>query len=163
MGKTNSEATQAEKKVAVITRVFDAPRDLVFKAWTDPEHFAQWYGPQGFGILEVEMDVRPGGAYSLQMQGPDGTLYPEKGVFQEVFAPERLVFLATGPEAEDGNPTVEMLNTVTFEDQEGKTKLTLQIEVVRATPEMVQMLGGAQQGWNQAFDKLAEHLAAHSR
>src|SRR5437868_2842338 len=71
----------------VITRVFDAPRSLVFKAWTDPQHMAQWWGPHGFTIPVCEMDVRPDGAYRIVMRGADGVDYPLKGVYHEIAEP----------------------------------------------------------------------------
>ena len=81
-----------QRKEVTITRLFDAPRALVFKAWTDPKQLAQWWGPHGFTTPVCEVDVRPGGALLIHMRGPDGVVYPNKGVFHEIVEPDRLVF-----------------------------------------------------------------------
>jgi uncharacterized protein YndB with AHSA1/START domain len=95
-GKGNSVKTfaprpPAEEREFLISRVFDASRDLVWKAWTDPKHMARWWGPKAFTNPVCEMDVRPGGAHRIVMRGADGVEYPLKGVYREVAAPERLV------------------------------------------------------------------------
>jgi uncharacterized protein YndB with AHSA1/START domain len=143
----------------VITRVFDAPRQLVFKAWTDPKHLAQWWGPKGFTNPVCELDVRPGGAILIHMRGPDGVVYPMKGVFHEIVAPERLVFTTSAFEDAEGNPLLEDLNTVTFEEQGGKTKLTLRAIVVKSAPEVEAALAGMEEGWSQSLDRLAASLS----
>src|ERR1700720_2154803 len=97
----------------VFTRVFDAPRSLVFAAWTDPKHMAAWWGPKGFTNPVCELDVRPGGVIRIDMRGPDGTVYPMTGAYREVVAPERLVFTASALD-EKGRPLFEVLNTLTF-------------------------------------------------
>jgi len=89
--KNNSTAQPAEREL-FITRTFDAPRRLVFQAWTDPKQLAQWWGPHGFTNPICELDVRPGGAIRIHMRGPDGAVYPMTGVYREIVAPERLVF-----------------------------------------------------------------------
>lgn len=159
MATRHSPATKSTERELVITRIFDAPRELVFKAWTDPKHVAQWWGPKDFTNPVCELDVRPGGALLIHMRGPDGVVYPMKGVFHEIAEPERLVFTSSAFEDEAGNPQLEVLNTVTFVEQGGKTKLTLQAVVVRSTPEVAAALAGMEEGWNQSLDKLAEHLA----
>jgi len=90
----SSAAAKAAEREIVMTRVFDAPRELVFQAWTDPMHVAQWWGPEGFSTTIHEMDVRPGGVWRLTMHGPDGRDYKNKMVFLEVARPERLVYKA---------------------------------------------------------------------
>jgi uncharacterized protein YndB with AHSA1/START domain len=159
MAAERSDAPKRAPREVVITRVFDAPRELVWKAWTDPRHVAQWWGPKHFTNPVCELDVRPGGVFLVHMMGPDGTVYPSKGVFQEVVEPERLVFTSTAFEDADGNPMLAARNTVTFEEQGGKTKLTLHAVVVKATPEVEEALAGMEQGWNESLDKLVEHLA----
>src|SRR5450759_5928951 len=77
----------------VITRIINAPRELVFKAWTDPKQMTQWWGPKGFTNPVCEMDVRPGGAHRIVMRGPDGTDYPIKGIYREIVKPERIIFI----------------------------------------------------------------------
>ena len=153
-----SSVLSPDKRDLVITRTFDAPRELVFKAWTDPTHVAQWWGPKYFTNPVCELDVRPGGAILIHMRGPDGVVYPMKGVFHEIVEPERLVFTSSAFEDEEGNPQLEALNTVTFAEHEGKTKLTLHAVVVKATPAAKGALQGMEEGWNQSLDRLAEYL-----
>ena len=148
----------SEFPVLNITRIFDAPRDLVFAAWTDAKHVARWWGPHGFTNPRCEMDVRPGGHIHIDMRGPEGTVYPMTGVFHEVVRLERLVFTST-PLDEAGNPLFEILTTVTFDEEGGKTKLTLQARVVNATAGADQYLDGMEEGWNQTLDRLTEELA----
>jgi uncharacterized protein YndB with AHSA1/START domain len=150
---------EAHKRELVITRIFDAPRELVFKAWTDPKHVAQWWGPRGFTNPVCEMDVRPGGAILIHMRGPDGVVFPTKGVFREIVEPERLVFTDSALEDEEGNPQFETLTTVTFAEHEGKTKLTLHVIVVKAEMVAEGAFAGMEEGWNQSLDKLTEYLA----
>lgn len=154
----NNEIKQTSQQVLLITRVFDAPRELVFKAWTDPKHVAQWWGPRGFTIPVCELDVRPGGIMLIHMRGPDGVVYPLMGVYQEIVAPERIVFITQGFEDEFGNPQLEVLNIVTFADLGGKTRLTLQARVVKSTPEIAATLAGMEQGWVEALERLEECL-----
>ena len=90
-----SAAIESSEWDLVMTRVFDAPRELVFKAWTETKHVAQWWGPKRFTNSVCEMDVRPGGAIRIHMRAPDGVVYPMTGVFQEIVAPERLVFVSS--------------------------------------------------------------------
>lgn len=150
----------AGNRELVLTRVLDAPRELVFKAWTDPKHMAQWWGPKYFTNPVCEMDVRPGGAILIHMQDPDGVVYPMKGVFQEVVAPERLVFSTSAIEDDDANPQLESLTVVTFDEHEGKTKLTVQSVVTKAMPGAEGALAGMEEGWTQSLDKLVDQLAA---
>ncbi len=142
----------------VMTRVFDAPRELVFRAWTDTRHVAQWWGPKGFTNPVCEMDARAGGALRIHMRAPDGMVYPMKGVFQEVVEPQRLVFVASALDAND-NSMFDVLTTVTFAEQHEKTKLTLQLRVIKATAMAPQYLKGMEMGWTQSLDKLGDHLA----
>ncbi len=156
--KRNSSVTEPAQKVLVLTRVFDAPRKLVFKAWIDPKHLAQWWGPHGFTNPVCELDLRPGGALLIHMRGPDGAVYPMKGVFHEIVEPERLVF-TSAVDDEDGNTRLEVLNTVTFSESGGKTTLNLQARVVKATSEAAPMLKGMEEGWKQSLERLAEYVA----
>jgi uncharacterized protein YndB with AHSA1/START domain len=143
----------------VITRVFDAPRDLVFKAWTETKHMAQWWGPNGFTNPVCELDVRPGGMIRIHMRAPNGIVYPMTGVFEEIIAPERLVFVSSALD-ENGNSMFEVLNTITFAEQQGKTALTLQARVVKTTVLAPQYLKGMQAGWTQSLDRLGAFLGA---
>jgi uncharacterized protein YndB with AHSA1/START domain len=140
----------------VITRVFDAPRELVFKAWTDPKHVAQWWGPKGFTTTTYEMDVRPGGVWRFVMHGPDGVDYKNKIIYIEIVKPERLVYSHGGDE--EGEPG-QFHVTVTFAEQGGKTKLTLRMLFGSAAERGKAKEMGAIEGANETLERLAEHLA----
>ena len=142
----------AEHSVA-ITRVIDAPRAKVFKAWVDPNLMAQWWGPHRFTNPVCELDPRPGGNIRIHMRAPDGTVYPMTGTFREVAAPERLVFTAIA-EDDNGNPHLESHTTVTFEEQDGKTRLTMKAHAVGLSAAAPQMLAGMDAGWTQSLERL---------
>jgi uncharacterized protein YndB with AHSA1/START domain len=142
----------AEREIT-ITRTFDAPRALVFKAWTDPKHLAQWWGPKGFTNPVCEFDARAGGALRIHMRGPDGNVYPMKGVIQELVAPERLVFTNIAVDAA-GNHLLEGLTTVTFAEEGGKTTMTLHTRAVAVAEKAVAYLQGMEMGWTQSIDRL---------
>jgi uncharacterized protein YndB with AHSA1/START domain len=151
-----------DKSELLITRSFDAPRALVWKAWTDPQQIAQWWGPHGFTNPLCEWDARPGGKILVHMHEPKGSPFdfdmPMKGMFHEVSAPERLVFTSTALEDAAGNPQLETLNTLTFTEHNGKTTLTLHAKVVKATPAAAGAIAGMEQGWSQSLEKLAAVL-----
>jgi len=137
----------------ITTRVFDAPRELVFQAWTDPERLARWWGPKGFTNPVCEVDVRPGGAIRIHMRAPDGTVYPMTGVFREVSEPEKLVFTSSALD-QNGQPMFEILNTVTFAAEGDTTKLTVHARVTNPKPGAAQHLAGMEQGWSLSLDRL---------
>jgi len=141
------------------TRLFDAPRDLVFRAWTDAAQVAAWWGPHGFSNPLCEVDPRPQGRFTVHMQAPDGTVYPGGGVFREVVWPQRLVFTST-LEGGEGGPFIEAVNTVTFEDAAGRTRMTLHAVVVHAASEAAGSLAGMREGWTQSLERLACILKA---
>ena len=141
----------------VITREFDAPRDLVFQAWTDPKHLAQWWGPKGFTNPVCEWDALPGNTIHVVMRAPDGTEYPMGGEFREVVAPERLVF-TSGALDEKGSLLFEFLHTVTFVERKGKTMLTVQSRVIKTTVEANKYIGGFEAGMTQSLDRLVEYI-----
>ena len=143
----------------VITRVYDAPRELLFTLWTDPKHLAEWWGPRGFTNPVCEADARAGGAIQIHMQAPDGRIYPMTGTFDEVVPPERLVF-TSGALVGDGKPLFEIRTTVLFENDGGKTRLTLRATVIMQTDAAAPYLAGMSQGWNESLDRLAERAAA---
>src|SRR5229473_7502146 len=125
MAETADVATETAERELVIARILNAPRELVWKAWTEPERQAQWLGPRGFTTLSCQMDVRPGGSFRFGMRSPEGTDHWLQGVYSEVVEPERIVSTYVWTDAH-GNPTrPETLLTVTFADIDGKTKLTL--------------------------------------
>jgi uncharacterized protein YndB with AHSA1/START domain len=151
-------ATQPNERTVTLTRVFDTPRELVFRMWTEPKHMARWWGPHGFTNPVCEMDVRPGGRIHIDMRAPDGTVYPMTGTFHEIVVPERLVFMAVA-EDHDGNPLLESLTTVTFEAQGGKTRITVHAHATGIAPAAPQMLAGMQAGWTQSLERLASVIA----
>jgi len=163
--------TTAEDQGLVITRVFDAPRELVWRAWTEPEMFMKWWGPNDFTCPHCEIDLRVGGRYLTVMRGPAGTDFDRDfwstGVYREIVPMERLVCTdsfadehgnvvpATHYGMEEDIP-LELLVTVTFEDEGGKTRMTLR----HVGFPVGQHRNEANDGWSQSFDKLAAALAA---
>jgi uncharacterized protein YndB with AHSA1/START domain len=151
----NNERTATTDREIVTTRVFDAPRELVFKAWTDAEHIGEWWGPNGFTTTTHEIDVRPGGAWRFVMHGPDGVDYDNKIVYLEIVEPERLVYLHG-----DGGETDQFQTTVTFEEMDGKTKLTMRALFPSAAErDHVVKEFGAIEGGEQTLDRLGAYLA----
>lgn len=153
-----AKAVSYGERSVTLTRIYDAPRELVWRAWSDPKHLAQWFGPRGFTSSVPEMDVRVGGALRIVMHGPDGNDYPMKGVFREVKPPERLTFSNIAVD-NDGNHLLEGETTVILEEQGGKTRLTLQTYAKGMVPMAPQMLAGMEAGWSQSLDKLAALVA----
>jgi uncharacterized protein YndB with AHSA1/START domain len=158
MAARSNAAAEPAGRVLVITHIFDAPRNLVFKAWTEPEHLVHWWGPRGFTSTIIANDVRPGGAYRVHMRGPEGDDHWSQGVYREVVEPERLVMTRAWTDA-GGKPTSpETVLTVTFEEDDGKTKLTLH----QAVFESVTARDAHRGGWNSSLDRLAAYLATVS-
>lgn len=145
-------------KVLVIECIFDAPRERVFKAWTDPEQMMNWFCCKGFKVLLAEIDLRPGGAWRSSMESPEGNRYTEVGVFREILEPEKLVttwaWEAIGGE-EKHEIGYETVVTVNFEiHEENKTKMLFRQE----TFESVESRDSHNQGWSEAFDNLSIYL-----
>jgi uncharacterized protein YndB with AHSA1/START domain len=146
---------EPQERVLVIERIFDAPRELIFKCWTEPEHLAQWIGPKGFGSTILAWDLRQGGKYRIHKRGPDGREHWQQGVFREIVPPERIVRTYCWSDA-DGRPTrPETLLTLTFADLGGRTRLTLH----QAVFESVIARDDHQHGWSSSLDQLAEYIA----
>ena len=139
----------------VITREFDAPRDRVFQAWTDPQQLAQWWGPRGFTNPVCDWHPQPGRAIYVVMRAPNGVEYPMAGEFREVVSPERLVF-TSGALDEKNQFLFEQLQTVTFAERDGKTLVKIHMRVLRTTAEGNKYLGGYEAGMGQSLDRLAE-------
>jgi uncharacterized protein YndB with AHSA1/START domain len=162
-----TQRTTTPADVLTITRVFDAPRELVWKAWTDPEMIKRWWGPRDYSAPFAVVDLRVGGKFHYCMRSADGQDIWATGVFREIVAPERFVVTDSFAD-EQGNVVpathygmgedipLEMLITVTLEDLDGKTRLTLE----HAGLPVGEMKDGANQGWNESLDKLAAALAA---
>jgi uncharacterized protein YndB with AHSA1/START domain len=152
--RNDSSASTADREIGT-TRMFDAPRALVWEAWTNPEHVAHWWGPNGFTNTIHEMNVVPGGVWRFMMHGPDGTDWPNKIVFIEVVKPERLVYM----HGDDRDPD-QFHVTVTFAEQDGKTVLTmLSVFPTKAARDVVVEKFGAIEGMNQHLGKLRDYLA----
>lgn len=154
-----------------IAREFDFPRELVFKAWSEPKHFAAWWGPCSFTNPVCEIDFKAGGAYRITMRSPEGVDYPIKGIYREIVRPERLVMTIdcsehpaewhdmTNPDRDRSKPPqLDALQTVTFEDLGGRTRLSIhtRFETAALRDRMVKM--GMTEGWSGSLDKLAAYL-----
>ncbi len=163
--KNNSAAKFAGREL-VITRVFDAPHELVWKAWTDPESVMRWWGPKNFTSPVSKIDLRVGGAYLNCMRSPEGKDFWSTGVYREIVPFKRLVLTDSFADEKgnvvpashygmEGDWPLELLVTVTFEETGGRTTMTLRHEGMPAG----QMSELAEAGWNESFDKLAGYLA----
>jgi uncharacterized protein YndB with AHSA1/START domain len=153
-----SEA-DTEARTLLTTRLFDAPRKLVFAAWTDSKHLAQWWGPNGFTTTTSAFEMKPGGVWRYVMHGPDGTDYQNRITFDEVTPPKRLVYQHGG----DGGALdhVQFHVTVTFEEVGHKTQLTMRAVFASAEMrnEVVEKYGAAE-GGRQTLERLAAFLAS---
>jgi len=163
--RKNSFAEAPAEGELVITRVFDEPRELVWKAWTDPERMKRWWGPKNFTAPVCKIDLRVGGVYLYCMRSSEGQDYWSTGVYREIVPQERIVCTDSFAD-EKGNPVpashygmggdwpAELLVTVTFAESAGKTKFTLRHVGIPAG----QMKELTSAGWNESFDKLADVL-----
>jgi uncharacterized protein YndB with AHSA1/START domain len=142
-------AAEQEKPLdLVITRVFNARRQLVFEAWTKAEHVSRWFAPRPFTMPRCEVDFRPGGVFRFVMRAPNGPDYPFEGAFREIVAPERIVFTGT---IHDGNAAV---TTIMFAEHGGKTTVTIHQTYTFES----EATRGAKQGWTLTLDQLGKHL-----
>jgi uncharacterized protein YndB with AHSA1/START domain len=155
----------------VITRIFNAPRELVFKAWTELEHLKHWWGPKGFSLSVSKFDIRPGGVFHYCMRSSEGQEMWGKFVYHEIVAPEKLVFVNSFSDAE-GNTVrapfsqtfpLKIQNILTFTEHEGKTTLSMRGGPIDATEEELQffysMRDSMQQGFAGTFSQLDDYLA----
>jgi uncharacterized protein YndB with AHSA1/START domain len=140
-------------EVSLTRRIAMSP-EVVFAAWVDPKHLAEWWGPKGYTNPVCEADARVGGAIWIHMRSPDGVVYPMTGRFVEIDRPHRLVFTAA-PVDERGRHVMEVLNTVTFTKVDGGTEIALVARVTCTTPDATRFLSGMSQGWSQSLDRLA--------
>lgn len=164
--------TRTEVEEFVITRTFDAPRELVWRAFAQGEALAQWWGPKGFAMTVLGFELRPGGSFHYRMDGPNGFTMWARFAYREIVEPERVVFVSSFSDEAgtiqrapffDGRWPLEVLTTVTFSEAGGKTTLTLRAAPIAATEVEQQTFVGnfesMTQGFGNAFDQLAEHLA----
>lgn len=150
----HAKSAKAKERELVLTHLFDAPRTLVWDAWTERRHLERWQGaPRGFTVTTAQADIRPGGAFRICMRSPEGVDHWLQGVYREVVAPERLVFTHTWLDA-DGKPGHETLVTITFAERGIKTELTLR-QTGFASDES---RAGHEGGWASTFDRLADYL-----
>ncbi len=146
----------------VIRRTLDAPRELVFKAFTDPKHLVQFWGPKGFTNPSCDVELRVGGSFRVEMRAPDGATYPCSGIYREIVPPERIVYAGTG---DDGNPCGGGLPphsevTVTFVAEGRKTRLTIHTRLRSAADREAAIKGGFYSGWSECVDRLEALLRA---
>jgi uncharacterized protein YndB with AHSA1/START domain len=155
-----------------ISRVFDAPRDKVWKAWTEAERLKHWWGPKGFTVSYCKVDLRPGGMMHYCLRMPDGNEMWGKFVYREIVKPERLVWINSFSD-KDGGTTVhpmrldwprEMFTKVTFEDLGAKTKVTVQWTPVDSSTEIERKTfeegrDSMKMGWTGTFEQFAAYLA----
>lgn len=155
MARSSSSPTTTADREILQRRTFEAPRDLVFEAWTDPAHVARWWGPDGFTTTVQQMDVRPGGLWRFIMHGPDGTDYDNRAVYIEVSRPERLVF-DHGADVDDDPNSFHV--TVTFDDHGGRTEVTMTSVFKTAQARDAVVLFGAIELGKQTLNHLADYL-----
>ncbi len=154
MNASSSSPTDTTSPELVVWRLIDAPRELVFKAWTQQEHAARWWGPQGFTCESCRLDATRGGAFRIAMRAPAGTLHTKCGVYHEITAPERLVFTYAWEDA-DGNLGDAMRVTVTFQAQGQQTLLTLHHTGFHDIPAR----DSHQSGWTSCLERFAGYMA----
>ncbi len=156
---------EPEKPEIIITRIFEAPRRIVFRAWTDPLFVVKWWGPKNFTAPVCKNDLRVGGEYLYCMRSPEGQDFWSKGIYKEIVEPERIVCSDSFADANgnvvpashygmEGDWPLELLVTVEFKEQDGKTKFILKHYGI--PPGQVREL--TETGWNESLDKLAEVL-----
>lgn len=158
--RKNDPAVTDSGREIIITRTFNAPRELVWKAWTDPQHIMQWWGPKGFSNSSCEADLRVGGKFLLHMCAPDGNTYPCTGIYREIVEPERIVY---DSEADESHPCGAGLPprsrvTVTFTEHGNKTTLTLHTRFESVARKDAANQAGYSVSWGEALERLAEHI-----
>lgn len=156
--RTAFKSSKGADRQLIVNRTLDAPRALVFRAWTDPAHLARWWGPEGFTVPECKMDVRIGGAWRTCMRSPDGNEYRVRGVYREIVKPERLVFTWAW-EDESGQTGHETIVTVTFAERAGKTAMRL----VHGLFESKKARDSHKWGWSSALVCLRDYVSKKGR
>lgn len=139
-------------RTLTLTREVAAPRDLVWRVWTEPAHLTKWFAPHPFTIPVCHLDVRTGGSMNFDMQAPDGAVHHCLGTYDEVRRPEKLVFTAGVP-GPDGSLLFNNRNTVTFHEKGGKTTVKVHIEVIQAVAAAAPFIAGMEIGWNMTLNQ----------
>ncbi|WP_342239334.1 SRPBCC family protein [Inquilinus sp. OTU3971] len=152
-------ATPASDRELVLTRLIDAPRETLFRAWTEPELMKRWFTPRPWTTPVIEVDLRPGGSNLIVMRGPDGTEFPNRGVYLEIVKNERLVFTDAYTKAWEPSEKPFFTGIITFEDEGGKTRYTARALHWTVADREAHEKMGFHEGWGQCADQLAE-LAA---
>ena len=150
------KVTTPTDREIVLTRVFDAPRHMVFDAFTKPELLKRWFGPRGWSLVVCEVDLKVGGGFRFVLRGPDGKEMGMRGVYREITPPEGSVHVETF----DDYPTAESLVTAVFVEQGGKTTLTATILYPSQAVRDAVVKSGMEHGAAESYDKLAELLAS---
>jgi len=159
MTASTAAADQRVGRQVVITRAFDAPRGLVFEAWSKADHLKHWFGPKGFTVPTCELDFRIGGAITVCMRSPDGEEFWSKGTFREIVVPERIV-LETALMDDQDQPRFEDRTVVTFAERGRKTLVTVVASVTRLyDPTAAGAIDGMKEGWTQTLSRLVTYLA----
>jgi uncharacterized protein YndB with AHSA1/START domain len=154
--RSDAFVTDSPERALIIERIFDAPPELVFKCWTEPQHLARWIGPaQDLNATILACELRVGGSYRVHMLGLDGQDHWQQGIFREIVPPERIVRTYCWTDAQGRPMLPETLLTATFDDLGGRTKLTLHQAVFESTNARDLHQGG----WSSALDKLADYIA----
>jgi uncharacterized protein YndB with AHSA1/START domain len=151
---TTAESAATTDRELVLTRLIDAPREKLFRAWTDPELLKQWFAPLPWTTPVAELDLRPGGANLVVMRGPDGNEFPNRGVYLEVVANERLVFTDAFTEAWQPSQKPFMTAILTFEDEAGKTRYTARLRHWTIADREAHEKMGFHEGWARCTNQL---------
>jgi uncharacterized protein YndB with AHSA1/START domain len=156
---TSTNATPASDRELVLTRLIDAPREKLFRAWTDPALLRQWFAPLPWTTPVAELDVRPGGANLIVMRGPDGNEFPNRGIYLEIVENERLVFTDAYTTAWVPSEKPFMTVIVTFAEEGGQTRYTALVRHWTAADREAHEKMGFHQGWGQCTDQLVSLVA----
>jgi uncharacterized protein YndB with AHSA1/START domain len=154
-----TEAASVADRELVLTRVIDAPREKVFRAWTDPALLVRWFAPLPWTTPHAELDVRPGGASLVVMRGPDGNEFPNRGVYLDVVPNERLVFTDAYSAAWEPSSKPFMTVILTFEDEGGKTRYTARARHWTVADRETHEKMGFHEAWRRCTDQLAALVA----
>lgn len=154
---------EPDAEVLILTRRFDAPRKLVFEAWTTADHLARWFCPAQFTVLDCAVDFRPGGSFEVSMRSPEGENYLWRNVYREIVVPLRLVYASSVLDGA-GNPLFDAVTSLTFAEAGGWTELTVHTGVEKLhSPAAAASAEAMEQGWHEGLDNLAAHLADFRR